>query len=118
MSVRRTAVVERAVAEAAAPLPYEELVQRTAEAFPGAPAERVRGLLAELVRQEILITGAAPATGRAATRCATFCSCSPRSPSRPRTPAGYTTLCWPLSTDDRRTTPDPSATAANTWAGC
>ncbi|WP_251060975.1 lantibiotic dehydratase family protein [Streptomyces sp. ISL-100] len=60
VSVRRTPVVERAVAEAQAPLPYEELVRRTAEAFPGAPAERVRGLLAELVRQEILITGLRP----------------------------------------------------------
>ncbi|MFB7912977.1 lantibiotic dehydratase [Streptomyces sp. NPDC056061] len=60
VSVRRTPVVERAVAEAAAPLPYEELVRRTTEAFPGAPPERVRGLLAELVRQEILITGLRP----------------------------------------------------------
>nr|WP_237524969.1 lantibiotic dehydratase [Streptomyces sp. SID5643] len=60
VSVRRTPVVERAVAESVAPLPYEELVRRTAEAFPGAPVERVRGLLAELVKQEILITGLRP----------------------------------------------------------
>ncbi|MGW4561583.1 lantibiotic dehydratase [Streptomyces sp. NPDC004561] len=60
VSVRRTPVVERALAESVAPLPYEELVQRTAEAFPGAPVERIRGLLAELVKQEILITGLRP----------------------------------------------------------
>ncbi|MFF9345837.1 lantibiotic dehydratase [Streptomyces sp. NPDC014734] len=60
VSVRRTPVVERAVVEAATPLPYEELVRRTVGAFPGAPLERVRGLLAELVRQEILITGLRP----------------------------------------------------------
>ncbi|QPP06109.1 lantibiotic dehydratase [Streptomyces bathyalis] len=60
VSVRRTPVVERAVAESRAPLPYEELVRLTAAAFPGAPAERVRALLAELVRQEILITGLRP----------------------------------------------------------
>ncbi|SCK48469.1 lantibiotic dehydratase [Streptomyces sp. WMMB 322] len=60
VSVRRTPVVERAVAESPAPVPYEELVRLTAAAFPGAPAERVRALLAELVRQEILITGLRP----------------------------------------------------------
>ncbi|MFF4951168.1 lantibiotic dehydratase [Streptomyces chattanoogensis] len=60
VSVRRTPVVERAVAEAAGPLPYEELVRRTAEAFPTAPVERIRALLAELVRQEVLITGLRP----------------------------------------------------------
>ncbi|MFF4605293.1 lantibiotic dehydratase [Streptomyces sp. NPDC001339] len=57
VSVRRTPVVELAVEEAATPLPYDDLVRRTAAAFPGAPVERVRELLAELVRQEILITG-------------------------------------------------------------
>ncbi|MFE0253651.1 lantibiotic dehydratase [Streptomyces sp. NPDC059010] len=60
VSVRLTPVVERAVAEARAPLPYDDLVARTAAAFPGAPVERVRGLVAELVRQEILITGLRP----------------------------------------------------------
>ncbi|MFF2330197.1 MULTISPECIES: lantibiotic dehydratase [unclassified Streptomyces] len=60
VSVRRTPVVERAVAEAASPLPYEELLRRTTEAFPGAPPERVRGLLVDLVRQEILVTGLRP----------------------------------------------------------
>ncbi|MFJ2909001.1 lantibiotic dehydratase [Streptomyces sp. NPDC087228] len=60
VSVRRTPVVERAVAVAEFPLPYEELLRRTTEAFPGASPERVRGLLAELVRQEILVTGLRP----------------------------------------------------------
>ncbi|MEU9759590.1 thiopeptide-type bacteriocin biosynthesis protein [Streptomyces sp. NPDC047987] len=60
VSVRRTAAVERAVAEAIHPLPYGELLRRTTEAFPGASPERVRGLLAELVRQEILLTGLRP----------------------------------------------------------
>ncbi|MEU8568901.1 lantibiotic dehydratase [Streptomyces pathocidini] len=60
VSVRHSPVVRRAVAEARDPLPYEELVRRTAAAFPGAPEERVRALLAELVRQELLITGLRP----------------------------------------------------------
>ncbi|MEU1055433.1 lantibiotic dehydratase [Streptomyces sp. NPDC005876] len=60
VSVRRTPVVARALAESAAPLPYEELVRRTAGAFPGAPTDRVRALLAELVRQELLVTGLRP----------------------------------------------------------
>ncbi|MFI9050794.1 lantibiotic dehydratase [Streptomyces sp. NPDC053427] len=60
VSVRRTPVVARAVAEAAGPLPYEELVRRIAAAFPSAPVERVRALLAELVRQEVLVTGLRP----------------------------------------------------------
>ncbi|MGW2562005.1 lantibiotic dehydratase [Streptomyces sp. NPDC001514] len=60
VSVRRTPVVERVVAESAAPVTYVDLVRRTAEAFPQAPVEKVRGLLAELVRQEILITGLRP----------------------------------------------------------
>ncbi|MEU9116769.1 lantibiotic dehydratase [Streptomyces sp. NPDC048483] len=60
VSVRRTPLVERAVAEAVEPLPYEELVRRTAAAFPAAPVERIRALLTELVRQEILITGLRP----------------------------------------------------------
>ncbi|MFI7408978.1 lantibiotic dehydratase [Streptomyces sp. NPDC049627] len=60
VSVRLTPVVERAVAEARAPLPYDELVARTAAAFPGAPLDRVGALVAELVRQEILITGLRP----------------------------------------------------------
>ncbi|MFJ9418982.1 lantibiotic dehydratase [Streptomyces sp. NPDC101227] len=60
VSVRRTPVVARAVAEAAGPLPYEELVRRTAAAFPTAPVDRIRALLGELVRQEILITGLRP----------------------------------------------------------
>ncbi|GAA3137951.1 lantibiotic dehydratase [Planomonospora alba] len=59
-SVRRTPVVERVMAESSAPLPYGELVRRIVTAFPGAPAGRVRELLAELVRQEILITGLRP----------------------------------------------------------
>ncbi|MFG2209678.1 lantibiotic dehydratase [Streptomyces sp. NPDC048638] len=60
VSVRRTPVVARAVREAAVPLPYEELVRRTAAAFPTAPVGRIRALLAELVRQEVLITGLRP----------------------------------------------------------
>ncbi|MDI3388692.1 lantibiotic dehydratase [Streptomyces sp. B-S-A8] len=60
VSVRSTPVVERAVAEAASPLPFEELVERTAAGFPGAPTSRVRDLLVELVRQEILITALRP----------------------------------------------------------
>ncbi|MET9431098.1 lantibiotic dehydratase [Streptomyces sp. NPDC003036] len=60
VSVRHTPVVARAVAGAVAPVPYEELVLRTAQEFPGAPVERIRGLLAELVRQEILITALRP----------------------------------------------------------
>ena len=60
VSVRLTPVVERAVAEARAPLPYDDLVAGTAAAFPGAPVERVGALIAELVRQEILITGLRP----------------------------------------------------------
>ncbi|MFD9369799.1 lantibiotic dehydratase [Streptomyces sp. NPDC060020] len=60
VSLRRTPVVERALVEAASPLPYAELVHRTLAAFPGAPLDRVRDLLAELVRQEFLITGLRP----------------------------------------------------------
>ena len=60
VSVRHTPVVKRALTEALAPLPYEDLLQRTTAAFPGAPADKVRALLAELVRQEILITGLRP----------------------------------------------------------
>ncbi|MFE1404314.1 lantibiotic dehydratase [Streptomyces sp. NPDC058770] len=60
VSVRRTAVVERVVTEAMTPLPYGELLRRTTDAFPGASPERVRSLLAELVRQEILLTGLRP----------------------------------------------------------
>ncbi|MDQ0386222.1 thiopeptide-type bacteriocin biosynthesis protein [Streptomyces sp. DSM 42143] len=60
VSVRRTPVVARALAESAAPLPYRELVRRTAEAFPGAPLDRIEALLAELVRQELLLTGLRP----------------------------------------------------------
>lgn len=60
VSVRRTAVVERVVTEAVAPLPYAELLRRVTEAFPGASPDRVGRLLAELVRQEILLTGLRP----------------------------------------------------------
>ncbi|MCZ9355311.1 lantibiotic dehydratase [Streptomyces mutabilis] len=60
VSVRRTPVVARALAESAAPLPYRKLVRRTAEAFPGAPLDRIEALLAELVRQELLLTGLRP----------------------------------------------------------
>ncbi|MGW1143916.1 lantibiotic dehydratase [Streptomyces sp. NPDC002454] len=60
VSVRATPVVEHALTRAATPVPYEELVGHTAAAFPDAPVERVRGLLAELVRQEVLITGLRP----------------------------------------------------------
>ena len=60
VSLRRTPLVEQAVAESRSPLPYEDLVRLTTAAFPAAPAERVRALLAELVRQEILITGLRP----------------------------------------------------------
>ncbi|MFJ4825643.1 lantibiotic dehydratase [Streptomyces bacillaris] len=60
LSVRHTPIVARAVAETVAPLPYGELVGRLAAAFPGAPAEKIRGLVGELVRQEILITGLRP----------------------------------------------------------
>ncbi|MER5987293.1 lantibiotic dehydratase [Streptomyces sp. NPDC001787] len=60
VSVRHTPVVRRAVAECAAPLPYDELVRRIEAAFPGAPVERIHRLLGELVRQEILITGLRP----------------------------------------------------------
>ncbi|MFD7313755.1 lantibiotic dehydratase [Streptomyces sp. NPDC059883] len=60
VSVSHTPVVERAVTEAAAPLPYGELAGRLADAFPGAPVEKIRALIGELVRQEILITGLRP----------------------------------------------------------
>ncbi|MEE1786418.1 lantibiotic dehydratase [Streptomyces sp. SP17BM10] len=60
VSVRRSAVVEFCVEQAREPLPCAELAERIAAAFPGAPGERVRRLLADLVAQEILITGLRP----------------------------------------------------------
>ncbi|MFB9521887.1 lantibiotic dehydratase [Streptomyces cremeus] len=60
VSVRRTPVVARAVAEAVRPIPYGELAERLGAAFPGAPADKIHGLLGELVRQEVLLTGLRP----------------------------------------------------------
>lgn len=60
VSVRHTPVVRLAVAESASPLPYDALVGCVTAAFPEAPVERIHGLLGELVRQEILITGLRP----------------------------------------------------------
>ncbi|GHH40777.1 lantibiotic dehydratase [Streptomyces candidus] len=60
LSLRRTPVVARAVADAVLPLPYKELVERLASAFPAAPADKIRALIGELVRQEVLITGLRP----------------------------------------------------------
>ncbi|MEW2248516.1 lantibiotic dehydratase [Streptomyces sp. NPDC006975] len=60
VSVRHTPLVARAVYEARTPVPYPLLVERLAAAFPQAPADRLRHLLRELVRQEILITGLRP----------------------------------------------------------
>ncbi|WP_431034432.1 lantibiotic dehydratase [Streptomyces sp. P6-2-1] len=60
VSVRHTPVVSRALAESAGPLPYGELARRLTRAFPTAPATRVHDLLAQLVRQEILLTGLRP----------------------------------------------------------
>jgi thiopeptide-type bacteriocin biosynthesis protein len=60
VSVRNTPVVAQAVREAREPVPYPLLVERLTAAFPGAPEHRVRSLLDELIRQEILISSLRP----------------------------------------------------------
>ena len=60
VSIRATAVVRAALAEARTPIPYEELAALLLDRTPGATAEQVRGLLDELCRQTLLMTDLRP----------------------------------------------------------
>ncbi|WP_016906182.1 lantibiotic dehydratase [Streptomyces xiaopingdaonensis] len=60
VSVRRTPLVAEAVAKARCPVPYGKLVGDLSAAFPEVAVERVRTLLAALVREELLITEVRP----------------------------------------------------------
>ncbi|MEV5176660.1 lantibiotic dehydratase [Streptomyces flaveolus] len=59
-TVRRTAVVETVLVEAARPVTAAELHSRLLARFPGADEERVWGLLDKLVECEVLLTDSLP----------------------------------------------------------
>jgi lantibiotic biosynthesis protein len=60
VSVRATRVVRRVLELARRPMAYDALVAGVAAAVPGAPAERVVGLLDELWRQDLLLSDLRP----------------------------------------------------------
>jgi thiopeptide-type bacteriocin biosynthesis protein len=60
VSVRATPVVRRVLALARRPVAYGALVAGVAAATPGAPVERVAGLVDELWRQDLLVTDLRP----------------------------------------------------------
>ncbi|RJL24785.1 hypothetical protein D5H75_28810 [Bailinhaonella thermotolerans] len=59
-SLRLTAPARAALAAARAPIPYPDLLARLRAEFPRAGGDRVRGLVAELVRHEFLLTDLRP----------------------------------------------------------
>ncbi|MFE7119400.1 lantibiotic dehydratase [Streptomyces sp. NPDC057654] len=59
-TLKYTPVVRSAVEAAARPLPYDELIQHVEADFPGAPDGAVRGLIAQLIAAEVLLTDLRP----------------------------------------------------------
>ncbi|MEV0280377.1 lantibiotic dehydratase [Streptomyces sp. NPDC050610] len=59
-TLKYTPVVRSAVEATARPLPYGELVRHVEADFPGAPDGAVRGLIAQLIAAEVLLTDLRP----------------------------------------------------------
>ncbi|OPC79420.1 lantibiotic dehydratase [Embleya scabrispora] len=60
LSVRHSALVEHVCATVTHPVPYESVLDRTAEAFPDAPRDRLDAAVAQLLRYGFLISSITP----------------------------------------------------------